>query len=537
MPSPPWANILPFFRSGAIRTVLRSLNPFRRLFRWTQSASHSFSAFHLLSRHDYHRLMLAFSKDNNCFAVLLLLCRMKEHNCKPDVYCYTTAMKSLASSSRPWDAIAMFHEMVDNGVTPTVYCYTLLIKIYSCHLGQLDSAFAVLNWMLDQGCEPNVVTYTTLIAGLCKAGRLDDALKLFDEMLQRGCAPDEHTYAPILRACCSEGRIQEVKELIESMPTHGCQPDVVIYNILVYGLCKIGDFDEVERVISTSKENGWDPNEVTYSTYIAGLCYAGKSEEAFYQLDGMIQKGLKPTTIGLNILLEGIGRDMNVSTSRVLLETCGELGFEVDIVSYNTVMNQLCKLGRWVDVLNLFVDLFKNGLKPDSYTFNILILSLCKAGEFSMVRSVINFDGFVPDVVTCDILFREFYMSGGIGELSFVLNYLDRGDIVPNMFFYRTIIDCLCKSGRIFEAVDFVRNFENGYPTDPVSRLAYWLARMGRVGDLLMLIEEMVKKGIVLENQIFDQMITAFCQKGLCATPEVSKVEFLLDRMLGTESL
>lgn len=391
--------------------------------------------------------------------------------------------------------------------------------------------------MFDQGCEPNVVTYSTLIAGLCKAGRIDDALNLFDQMLQRGCAPNEHTYAPILRACCSEGRIQEAKELIESMSSHNCQPDVVIYNILVYGLCKIGDFDEVERVIDASKRNGWEPDAITYSTYIAGLCHAGKAQKALWQLDGMIQKGLKPTSIGLNILLEGIGREMNISTSRVLLEMCGELGFDVDIISYNTVMNQLREMGRWVDVLTLFVDLFKKGLQADSHTFNILIFSLCKAGEYRMVRSVFKFKGFVPDVFTSDILLREFYMSGEVRELSFVLGYLDKCDIVPNMFFYGTIVDCLCRSGRIFEAVNFVRNVENGYPTDPVSRLTYWLVRMGRVGDVLMLIEEMLKKGLVLESRIFDQMITAFCHKGFCGTAEVSKVEFLLDRMLGNRCL
>ncbi|XP_078150740.1 uncharacterized protein LOC144546074 [Carex rostrata] len=529
-----WANLL---RLGpaAIHTALRSINSFSGILLRNQSATHS---AHLRLRrldvYDYHKLMQVFSQCNDCDSVIRVLRRMKNTNCSPDVYCYTAAMKSLASCSRPWDAIAMFHEMIDSGVTPTLYCYTLLIKIYSCHLQQFDSAFAVLNLMSDQGCEPNVVTYSTLITGLCKAGRIEDALNLFDDMLQRGCFPNAHTYAPILRAFCSEGRIQEAKELIESMSTNGCQPDVVIYNILVYGLCKIGDFDEVERVISASKENGWEPDAVTYSTYIAGLCHAGEAQEALWQLEGMVQKGFKPTTIGLNILLEGIGREMNVSTSRVLLETCGYLGFDVDIVSYNTVMSQLCDMERWVDVLNLFVDLFKKGLQPDTYTFNILILCLCKEGDFGMVKSVCKFNGFVPDLVTCDILLREFYVSREVRELKFVFDYLKRGDIVPNMLFYGTIVDCLCKSGRIFEAVTLVRDIDNGYPAYPVSRLTYWLVRMQKIGDVVMLIEEMLKKGLVLESRIFNQMIRAFCRKGFCGTTNISQVEYLLDRMLGT---
>lgn len=356
---------------------------------------------------------------------------------------------------------------------------------------------------------------------------------MFDEMLQRNCKPNAHTYTPILQFYCSEGRIEEAKKLLESMKNTGCTPDTVVYNTLIQGLCKVGNFDEVESIIGESARNGWEPDSITYSTYIAGLCKVGKTEEAFCQLDIMLEKGLRPTTIGLNILLDCVGQEIDVWNSKTLLERCSELGFEVDVVGYNTVMSQLSKLGRWFDVLKVFTGLFKKGIEPNNHSLNILISSLCRAGNFRMARFILCSKGFVVDIVTCNILIHEFYHAGRVDELSFLFSELDVGRIAPDTITYSTLTDCLCRNGKIFEAVDFVRSIENGYPPMPAAHLTYWLVRSGNIKEAIRLIEEMLKQGLVLDGCVFDLLIKAFCRKGCCKHTEISKVCFVLDMMLG----
>ncbi|OAY85941.1 Pentatricopeptide repeat-containing protein [Ananas comosus] len=448
-----------------------------------------------LDQHDYNRLMCALAHSGDVSGVLRLLRRVRESACGANVQCYTTAMRALASAGRAADAEKVFEEMLDSGVSPDLAAYTLLVKVYACHLQRLDSAYGVMTWMARRGCPPDVVTYSTLIAGLCHSGKVGEAWEVFDEMLQRNCKPNAHTYTPILQFYCSEGRIEEAKKLLESMKNTGCTPDTVVYNTLIQGLCKVGNFDEVESIIGESARNGWEPDSITYSTYIAGLCKVGKTEEAFCQLDIMLEKGLRPTTIGLNILLDCVGQEIDVWNSKTLLERCSELGFEVDVVGYNTVMSQLSKLGRWFDVLKVFTGLFKKGIEPNNHSLNILISSLCRAGNFRMARFILCSKGFVVDIVTCNILIHEFYHAGRVDELSFLFSELDVGRIAPDTITYSTLTDCLCRNGKIFEAVDFVRSIENGYPPMPAAHLTYWLVRSGNIKEAIRLIEEMLKQG------------------------------------------
>ena len=118
---------------------------------------------------------------------------------------------------------------------------------------------------------------------------------------------------------------------------------------------------------------------MTYSTYIAGLCESRNIEDAFWQLEIMVAKGLQLTMLGLNILLDYAEKDLDTLVAKEVLEQCEELGFEVDI---NTVMVHFSKMMKWLYFIRLFMDLLKKPITPNAQTYNILISSLCRAGNF-----------------------------------------------------------------------------------------------------------------------------------------------------------
>jgi pentatricopeptide repeat protein len=117
-----------------------------------------------------------------------------------------------------------------------------------------------------------------------------------------------------------------------------------------------------------SVRNGWVPDAVTYSTYIVGLCRFGYMEEAFRQLDIMLENGLQLTLVGLNILLDWVAPDVDMWVGKEVLEWCQELGFVVDVVAYNTVMDHFSKKGKWLCALKLFTDLLKKPITPNVQT-------------------------------------------------------------------------------------------------------------------------------------------------------------------------
>ncbi|PVH36007.1 hypothetical protein PAHAL_7G336700 [Panicum hallii] len=359
----------------------------------TSDAAASSPSSHTL--HDYNCLLAAFARDGDGDAALRVLRRMRLSSpaCAPTAVSYTSAMSALAKAGRPADAASLFDDMLANGVAPDRAAFSLLLHVYSSHLHLPAAAHSVLLWMSGLGLPPTPIDYTDLIFSYCRAGRLADALQLLDEMRALNYPLTPHTYAPILKAFCDNADIQGADAIISSMRCSGCLPDVVIYNIYIQGLCKMGDFDAVELVIDQSGRNGWVPDAVTYSTYIAGLCRFGCIEEAFRLLEIMVAKGLQLTVVGLNILLDHVAQDLDMWAGKEVLERCQELGFVVDVVTYNTVMDHFSKKGKWLRVLKLFTDLLKKPITPNVQTYNILISCLCRAGKFQFAKFVFSSKG------------------------------------------------------------------------------------------------------------------------------------------------
>ncbi|RWW49313.1 hypothetical protein BHE74_00044553 [Ensete ventricosum] len=481
----------------------------------------------------YNLLMKAFSRAGRPDEVLRLFREMKESKCDPNVLCYTTVIDALVASNRSEEAEKVFEEMIDSGVTPDAASFTVLVKFYSFYLRRFDSACEIIRWMVRSGCDPDVVTYSTLIAGLCRAGMVEEAWCVLDQMLQGNCSPNAHSYAPFLQAYCSQGKIEAAIRLMESMRSIGCPPDSVAYNILMNGFCKHGCFNEAAHLLENCASDGWEPDAVTYNTYISGLCKVGRAEDAFEQLEIMLQKKLCPTVVTLNIVLDSICRESTVWDGNHNLERSLELGLEVDVVSYNTIISRLCEIGKLSWVLKLVTDMIKKGISPSTETFNIMIRSLCKAGKFRKAKCIFTSKGFVADIITCNILIHEFYMAGKIVELQNLLSGVDMDKIRPDSITYNTIIDCLCKKGKFLEAIDYLRSVEDGFPSEAVAHLAYWLVRGRKIGELLSLFEEMLSQGLVLDGQAFNHLIIAFCKNGSCQSREIYKVCLVLDKMLG----
>lgn len=485
--------------------------------------------------HDFNRLLAALARDGDGDAALRVLRRMRLSSpaCAPTAASYTSAMSALAKAGRPADAASLFDDMLANGVAPDRAAFSLLLHVYSSHLHLPAAAHSVLLWMTGLGLPPTPIDYTDLIFSFCRAGRLHNAFQLLDEMRALNYPLTPHAFAPILKAVCDNADIQAADALISSMRSSGCLPDVVVYNIYIHGLCKIGDFDAVERVIYESARNGWEPDAVTYSTYIVGLCRSGHIEEAFRQLEIVVAKGLQLTAVGLNILLDHVAQNLDMWVGKEVLERCQELGFVVDVVTYNTVMDHFCKKGKWLRVLKLFTDLLKKPIAPNVQTYNILISCLCRAGKFHFAKYVFSSKGFVADTVTCNILIHEFYEAGKEGELGFLFADVNAGKIAPDTITYNTLVDCLFRSGRRSQAANLVRHIDGGYPTEPVAHLTYWLVRSGNVREALRLFDDIQIKGLVLDCRIFANVIKAFCRKGPTECSEISQLCFVLDRMLG----
>ncbi|TKW33255.1 hypothetical protein SEVIR_2G221501v4 [Setaria viridis] len=387
--------------------------------------------------------------------------------------------------------------------------------------------------MAANGMAPDVVTYSTLISGLCSAGRVAEALGVLDLMLEEGCQPNAHTYTPIMHAYCVSGMIHEAKELLETMMAAGFVPSTATYNVLIEALCKAGTFKGVDTLLEESSAKGWARDTITYSTYMDGLCKAGRVDKSFALVDKMLSEGLRPNEITLNILLDGVCHRSTAWAAKCLLECSAEIGWHVNVVNYNTVMRRLCDDRRWLAVIKLFVNMVKKGMAPNSWTFSIVVHSLCKLGKLCGALCLLRSEDFVADVVAYNTLIRHLSFLGKAYEACLVLHEVIEKGITPNDITDSLVADCLCREGKFLVALSYLkRSLEDGLSRSAVSSIMRGLIAGSKLHELHTLVGWMLGQGFILDVYMYQELIIAFCKKGYCRGTEMYKVSHTLERML-----
>jgi pentatricopeptide repeat protein len=213
---------------------------------------------------------------------------------------------------------------------------------------------------------------------------------------------------------------------------------------------------------------------ITYSTYMNGLCKVGRVDESFELVDKMPSNELRPNDI-MNIVLDGVCPRTTAWAAKCILECSTELGWHANVVNYNTVMRRLCDERKWSAVVKLFDGMLKKGITPNSWTFNIVIHSLCKLGKTHHALCLLGSKEFVPDVVTYNTLIRHLSFIGKTNETYLLFHEMTKKGIAPNDITYRLLVHCLCREDKfLVEFNCFGNSVEHGTSLSALSVIVHF---------------------------------------------------------------
>ncbi|MCL7038616.1 hypothetical protein MKW94_027737 [Papaver nudicaule] len=132
--------------------------------------------------------------------------------------------------------------------------------------------------------------------------------------------------------------------------------------------------EEAKEWVKKMEESGVSPDCVTYNTLISGYSKAGNIWEAYGAMDEMLLKGLKMDIFTLNKTI------------------APEKGYDLDEVSYGTLIKGYFKEGDMDQALKLWDEMKKKEILPgvvtynekvvDAITYNTLIMGICRGGKF-----------------------------------------------------------------------------------------------------------------------------------------------------------
>ncbi|KAL6520842.1 hypothetical protein OROGR_017411 [Orobanche gracilis] len=339
------------------------------------------------------------------------------------------------------------------GLYPDNWTYSILVDCY-CKKNDPIEARSVLDHMLADGFEPNVFdimsrigceftvnTYNCLIKGLCYVGRVEEAFELMASIKNSSMKPDIYTYTTMMDGFCKVGRSSEALGLLNEALEMGINPNVVTYNTLFNGYFKEGrplcGFGLLRRM----EEGHCSPDYISYSTLLHGLLKWGKIKAARDIYKKMVETGLRVDERMMNTLLRGLCRRSRKEKELLrdvyyVFEELRERSYAVYAGAYDLVVEAFCN-GRDTDMaFENLNEMIRIGHSPKTFTFNIVIFTLCSVGEVDKALAVLMLmhKNRKPSGIPFSFLIDELNQEGRSVEACNVYGMALKRGVLPKIY-------------------------------------------------------------------------------------------------------
>lgn len=430
--------------------------------------------------------------------------RMLQENVKPNKITFMNTLTSISSPSAVEEGKYVHFQIVKSGYGADIGVATALVSMYA-RCGNLVEARKAFDNVLQQ----DIVLWTAMISGYAQQGLGTEALKLFWQVEHKGLKRDRLLYTSILNTCASLGNLKEGQRVHAIIIKDGYENDTWVVSALIDMYAKGGSLVEARNVFEKTQKG----DVVSWNALIAGYAQQGCGDKALDLFHQMERTHIKPNNVTFMCILDacaglasleegkrihtqiveaGFESDVRVGTSLVNMYTkCGgvEGAWQIfnklshrDVVSWNAMIAGYGMHGRGREAIQLFEEMKRGGVKPNSSTF-VGLLSAC------------SHMGLVDEGRR---LFR--YMSQDL-------------KISPTVEHYGCVVDVLGRAGHLEEAEDFI----NKMPFAPSSSIWETLLGACRIHCNFGIAERAAERALQMDSQnaavyvLFSNICAAAC--------------------------
>ena len=488
-----------------------------------------------------------------------LFLQMQREGFKPNAITYMSILNACASAGALEWVKEVHRHAREAGFESDVRVGNALVHMYA-KCGSIDDA----RLAFDKMEERDVVTWNVMIGGLAEHGCGHEAYELFLQMKREGFKPDAITYMSILNACASAGALEWVKEVHTHAREAGFESDVRVGNALVHMYAKCGSIDDARLAFDKMEER----DVVTWTVMIGGLAEHGCGHEAYELFLQMKREGFKPNAITYISILNacasagalewvkevhrhareaGFESDVRVGNALVhMYAKCGSiddarLAFdkmeERDVVTWNVMIGGLAEHGCGHEAYELFLQMKREGLKPDAFTYASILNACASAGDLEWVKEVHTHAreaGFESDVRVGNALVHMYAKCGSIDDARLAFDKMEERDVVtwtvmigglaehgcgheayelflqmkregfkPNAITYMSILNACASAGALEWVKEVHRHaHEAGFESDVRvgSALVHMYAKCGSIDDARLAFDKMEERDVVTWN-------------------------------------
>ncbi|CAM6129945.1 unnamed protein product [Calypogeia fissa] len=410
-----------------------------------------------------------------------------------DWYMYVDVLRR-CSKQKDLVAAKQAHDLItESGMDKNPRVATSLLNVY-IKCGELLGARRVF----DELEKKNVVTWNAMIGGYAKSKPAcgHEAYRLFVQMRQEGLEPNAITYLSILNAATSAEDLEWVKEVHVHANKAGLESDVRVGNALIHMYAKSGSIDDARLVFERMGKR----DLITWNVIIGGLAKHGCGHHAYQLFLKMREEGFEPNAITFTSILNAsasamalewvknvhgqarkAGLESDVRLCNGLVHMYAESGSiddarlvfdrmqNRDLVTWNVMIGGLAKHGCGLEAYRLFLQMRREGVKPDAITYLNILNASASADALDWVKEVhvhASKAGLDLDVRVGNALVDMYAKSGSIHDARLAFDRMQNRDLVT----WNVMIGGLAKHGCGHEAYQlFLRMRHEGFKPDSIT--------------------------------------------------------------------
>ncbi|WCJ35462.1 Pentatricopeptide repeat (PPR) superfamily protein [Euphorbia peplus] len=223
--------------------------------------------------------------------------------------------------------------------------------------------------------QPEINAFNLLLDAFCKCSLVEDAERMFRRVKNR-VKPDANTYNVLFFGWCRVRNPTRGMGILEEMIKLGHTPDNFTYNTAIDTFCKAGLVAEATELFEFMRTKGSNPSAPiakTYAIMIVALVQNDKIDECFKIVEHMLSSGCLPDVSTFKEIMEGMCLAGKIGEAFRLMKEMGNKGYPPDIVTYNCFLKVLCENKKSDEALEIYRRMIEAGCWPSVQTYNMLI--------------------------------------------------------------------------------------------------------------------------------------------------------------------
>ncbi|RZB93993.1 Pentatricopeptide repeat-containing protein, chloroplastic isoform C [Glycine soja] len=338
----------------------------------------------------------------------------------------------------------------------------------------------------------------------------DDAVSSFHSMLHLHPPPSIVSLNKLLSSIMKTKHFSTVVSLCSHLDSKGTpKPSLVTLSIFINSFTHLGQMGLAFSVMGKIIKRGFGVDPFTLTTLMNGLCLKGRTFEALNLYDHAVSKGFS---------FDEVGRFQGAV--RLLNEMVIKEDVRPDVYTFNILVDAMCKLGMVAEARNVFGLMIKRGLEPDVVSYNALMNGWCLRGCVSEAKEVLDRmveRGKSPNVISYSTLINGYCKVKMVDEAMRLLTEMHQRNLVPDTVTYYCLLDGLSKSGRVLYEWDLVEAMRaSGQAPDLITYnvLLDDYLKCECLDKALVLFQHIVDMGISPNIRTYNILIDGLCKGG-----------------------